>query len=154
MGSEMCIRDSVNKDGLSDLLIGNANGDAYLIHGNRFNTIAATVEGVESAASAPYVAGADLVGDGSSDLLVVPSSDLADQFGFNSRSLASVPLINGSMLASVSPDAPTTGTPSVAGGQSIQLNAPSLFALAASNIVTGDVTVGQGAGFDLSLIHI
>ena len=70
----------VNKDTLSDLLIGNADGDAYLIHGDALGAIASTIEGVESASSAPYVSGADLVGDGSSDLALVPSDDCFARF--------------------------------------------------------------------------
>ncbi|HSH04040.1 MAG TPA: LamG-like jellyroll fold domain-containing protein [Anaerolineae bacterium] len=64
----------VNKDGQGDLLIGNADGDAYLIHGNDLTNIAATIANVDSAASAFSTGAADLAGDASADLLLVPSA--------------------------------------------------------------------------------
>jgi uncharacterized repeat protein (TIGR01451 family) len=68
----------VNADGYNDLLVGNANGDAYLFLGSatpaNLLTEAATLTGVAAAAAASYAAGADLNGDGSSDLLLVPAA--------------------------------------------------------------------------------
>lgn len=67
----------VNGDGRSDLLLGAAsNHTAYLIYGqSNFPTspnIAATLTGVDGAASSPYAAGADLNCDLSADLLLLP----------------------------------------------------------------------------------
>ncbi|MEM7798765.1 MAG: hypothetical protein AAF633_06220, partial [Chloroflexota bacterium] len=143
----------VNKDGLSDLLIGNAAGDAYLIHGNSFSTVAATLEGVATAASAPYVAGADLVGDGSSDLLVVPSADLSSQFGFDSSSLATQPLINSSMVPASAAAPTTVGQPAVNTTSNNQINSITQFQVVSTEIMTGDVTVGDGVGYDYSTIQ-
>ena len=70
-----------NKDGNSDLLIGNADGNAYLLLGGSLNTIASTIEGVSGSASAPYTKGADLAGDGSADLLLVPSTSPSTREG-------------------------------------------------------------------------
>ncbi|MCW5849363.1 MAG: VCBS repeat-containing protein, partial [Anaerolineae bacterium] len=68
----------VNADGKADLLLGTAAGNAYLIHGaasfSAPPTVAATLTGVASAASAPYAAGADLNCDQSSDLLLLPTT--------------------------------------------------------------------------------
>ncbi len=86
-----------NKDGKSDLLVGNADGDAYLLLGGDLNTIAATVEGVAGSASAPYTTGADLAGDGSADLLLVPSASAASNGGFG--------LLNTAKPAHISQDA-------------------------------------------------
>ncbi|MCP4212937.1 MAG: hypothetical protein GY764_15875 [Halieaceae bacterium] len=67
----------INADGFADLLLGTASGDAYLIYGAdslaAIPPIAATIEGIESAASAPYATGADINGDLSADLLVLPT---------------------------------------------------------------------------------
>ena len=89
----------VDKDGRSDLLVGNDDGDAYLITGNDLNSVAATLAGVETAASAPlYVSGADLAGDGSSDLAVVPSAVAAGELGYDGFGGARVPFISRSYL--------------------------------------------------------
>ena len=73
----------VDKDGRGDLLIGNGDGNASFISGANLSNVAATIEGVESAASAPYVAGADLAGDGSSDLALVPTAAVAAALGYD-----------------------------------------------------------------------
>jgi len=62
----------VDADGSNDILLGNANGDAYLVLGKDLSDVEATLTDVKAAASAPYAAGADLNSDGSSDLLLVP----------------------------------------------------------------------------------
>ena len=63
----------MDADGLSDVLLGNANGDAYLVLGANLDEVQATLTSVDDAASAPYAAGADLNSDGSSDLLLLPA---------------------------------------------------------------------------------
>ncbi|MBC8422471.1 MAG: FG-GAP repeat protein [Chloroflexi bacterium] len=63
----------VDYDGLGDILVGNADGDAYLILGKDLSEVKATLTDVKASASAPYAAGADLNSDGSSDLLLVPA---------------------------------------------------------------------------------
>jgi hypothetical protein len=63
----------VDADGLADILVGNADGDAYLILGEDTAAVEATLTGVETAASTRYAAGADLNSDGSSDLALVSS---------------------------------------------------------------------------------
>ncbi|MCP4363502.1 MAG: hypothetical protein GY796_36335, partial [Chloroflexi bacterium] len=73
----------VDRDGRHDLLVGNANGDAYLIVGNDLNNVAATFTGVDTAASSLYAAGADLNSDGASDVLLVPSASAAAGLGLN-----------------------------------------------------------------------
>ncbi len=72
----------VDSDGLNDVLIGNADDNAILILGSDLDTIQATLTGVETAASAPYAAGADLNSDGSSDLLLVPTEAATEHAGF------------------------------------------------------------------------
>jgi uncharacterized repeat protein (TIGR01451 family) len=68
----------VNGDGRSDLLLGTGNGNALLILGapsfSASPPVQATLTGVAAAASAPYALGGDLNCDGSSDLLLVPTS--------------------------------------------------------------------------------
>jgi hypothetical protein len=69
----------LNADGINDILVGNANHDAYLFLGtseltpsSRLPEIAATFQAVGAAASTPYASAADLNSDGSSDLLLLP----------------------------------------------------------------------------------
>ena len=68
----------VNADGYTDLLLGDASGNALLILGGAnlppAPPIQATLTGVSGAASVPYATGGDLNCDGSSDLLLLPSS--------------------------------------------------------------------------------
>ncbi|MEJ2746604.1 MAG: hypothetical protein P8183_01600, partial [Anaerolineae bacterium] len=64
----------VNSDGRADILLG-TDSDAHLFHGGSLGSVQATIEGVQTAASAPYLGGADLNSDGSDDLLVVPTTD-------------------------------------------------------------------------------
>ena len=84
------VSDTAN-EGLNDIVIGNANGDAYLFLGssglNTVPPVAATLTGAAAGASVPYGGGGDLNADGSDDLLLVPSTALA---GLNG--LADVPL--------------------------------------------------------------
>ena len=122
----------VDKDGRGDLLAGNSNGDAYLILGSDLNNAAATLEGVETAASTPYIAGADLAGDGSSDIAVIPSASAAAALGLDGFNAAPArgPFISRSSL-------PEAGGISAAqadssGGQRA--------------VLTGDVTVAPVGG--------
>ncbi|MFN2241891.1 MAG: kelch repeat-containing protein, partial [Anaerolineae bacterium] len=66
----------VNADGMADLLLGTGDNRAYLILGradwDAQSGVEATFVGVAGAASAPLAGGADLNGDGSSDLLLLP----------------------------------------------------------------------------------
>ena len=67
----------VNGDGYDDIVLRNASLQAYLIYGAASMptapTPAATLDAVGLVASTPYAAGADINGDGSSDLLIVPT---------------------------------------------------------------------------------
>ena len=71
-----------DKDGLGDLLVGNVDGDAYLLLGGDLNNVAATIEGVASASSTLNTKAADWVGDGSADLAIVPSAEMAGELGY------------------------------------------------------------------------
>ncbi len=69
----------VNADGRMDIVLGNALGDAILIHGapniaTALPNVAATFSGVTSAASTPFAAGADVNCDASSDILLMPAA--------------------------------------------------------------------------------
>ena len=110
-----------NKDGNGDLLIGNADGNAYLLLGGNLSTVAATIEDVTSAATAPYTAGADLAGDGSADLALVPS----DTSGFGRQLDKARPVF---VKPSALPD--YSATVSRDNGRGLTM--------------TGDVTVGAG----------
>ncbi len=61
----------VDVDGRADILVQNANGDLYLILGKDVAKVHATFTEVATAASTRYPEGADLNGDGSSDLFLV-----------------------------------------------------------------------------------
>ena len=86
----------VDRDGQNDLLIGNANGDAYLILGSNLNNVEATLTGVDSAASSPFAAGSDVNSDAASDLLLVPSAAAAAESGL--EGFGPLSLITQSML--------------------------------------------------------
>ncbi|HSH05610.1 MAG TPA: Ig-like domain-containing protein [Anaerolineae bacterium] len=75
----------VDADGRGDLLLGNADGDAYLFLGSDLSQVQATISGVETAVSAPYFAGADVNADGSSDLLLLPSAATGGFAEYQSR---------------------------------------------------------------------
>ncbi len=64
----------VDDDGLADILVGNAEDNAYLILGKDTSEVKATLTDVRAAASTLHAAGADLNSDGSSDLLLVPGT--------------------------------------------------------------------------------
>ncbi len=64
----------VDDDGRADILVGNADGDAYLILGEDVTAVQATLTAVKAAASTRHPTGADLNGDGSSDLLLTPDT--------------------------------------------------------------------------------
>ena len=64
----------VDDDGLADILVGNAEDNAYLILGKDLSEVKATLTDVKAAASTLHAAGADLNSDGSSDLLLVPGT--------------------------------------------------------------------------------
>ncbi|MEM7798767.1 MAG: hypothetical protein AAF633_06230 [Chloroflexota bacterium] len=103
----------VDKDGRGDLLIGNANDEGVLILGSDLNSVAATIEGVESSASAPTVAGSDLAGDGSSDLALVPTAAVAAALGYDGfGSTINAPFIPRSALPIANPIvAPVANSP-------------------------------------------
>ena len=116
-----------NKDGNSDLLIGNADGDAYLLLGGDLTTIASTIEDVEGSASAPYTKGADLTGDGSADLLLVPADTATRDTEFGVLNTAKPAHVNATAL----PNRAAPSTNGSANGRGVMM--------------TGDVTVGAGA---------
>ena len=91
----------VDRDGKNDMLLGNSDGNAYLVLGNNLGTAAATLTGVDRAASAPYAAGADVNSDGASDLLLVPSATAAADAGL--EGFGTLSQITQSMLPVASP---------------------------------------------------
>ncbi|MCP4542038.1 MAG: hypothetical protein GY832_33345 [Chloroflexi bacterium] len=126
----------VDKDGQGDLLIGNSDGDAYLVLGNDLGSVAATVEGVAAAASAPYVAGADLAGDGSSDWLLVPSASAAAALGYDTA--------GGTMQKIRKPFVNNASLPRASTGS----QAPALATRRPMAPTAGDVTVGTSGSAD------
>jgi hypothetical protein len=101
----------VDADGRDDILIGNADDNAYLILGQNVNAVAATLTGVEAAASTPYAAGADLNSDGSSDLLLVPHETTAADHGMDGAAFG-IPHVDASALPVAAPAAsPETPAP-------------------------------------------
>ncbi|MBN1317965.1 MAG: FG-GAP repeat protein, partial [Anaerolineales bacterium] len=88
----------VDADGHADILVGNTEGNAYLILGDDPSVVKATLTGVLKAASTPYAAGADLNADNSSDLLLVSGESIASG---RSLSYTSLPHIDPDQLPTV-----------------------------------------------------
>lgn len=78
----------VDNDGLNDILIG-GNDDAHLVLAGNLSGTQSTISGVAAAASTPYSAGSDLNSDGSSDLLLLPTT--TGGVAANSASTAALP---------------------------------------------------------------
>lgn len=135
----------VDKDDRGDFLIGNAAGDATLILGSDLSNAAAIIEGVATAAAAPYIAGADLAGDGSSDLLVVPSEAAAGGLGYaTTLNQVQAPFIDSAWLPA--------GGNSGATVSNLQPQQRTGILGAGQLLVEGDVTVGP-AGADYTSIQ-
>ena len=120
----------VDQDGRADLLIGNADDNAYLISGSDLSSVAATIDGVASAASTPLnPAGADLAGDGSPDLALVPTAAVASALGYDGfGSVSDTPFIPRNALPTSNPIVtPVTITPD-------------------QTLLPGDVTVAVSGG--------
>lgn len=88
----------VDADGRADILLGNTEGNAYLILGDDPLIVKATLTGVVQAASTPYAAGADLNADGSSDLLLVSGESAASG---RSISYSSLPHVDPDQLPTI-----------------------------------------------------
>ncbi|MCA9952037.1 MAG: hypothetical protein KDE48_20445, partial [Anaerolineales bacterium] len=63
----------VDRNGHSDILVGNADGDLFVIGGENLSAVDATIENVRAVASAPYTRGGDLNADDAADIVVMPS---------------------------------------------------------------------------------
>ncbi|MCO5195130.1 MAG: right-handed parallel beta-helix repeat-containing protein [Anaerolineae bacterium] len=81
----------VDDDGRNDIVVGNADGNAYLLLGSDVTVAAATLTGVDGAASTLIASGADINSDGSSDLALIPSSSAASGVGMNGGVTANLP---------------------------------------------------------------
>lgn len=91
----------VDRDGRNDILVGNADGDAYLLLGSNLQSVAATFAGVDGAATTPFAAGSDLNSDGASDILLIPSTSAAIEAGL--ESFGAAPFVNPLWLPGVTP---------------------------------------------------
>ena len=81
----------VDDDGRNDIVVGNADGNAYLLLGSDVTVAAATLTGVDGAASTLIASGADINSDGSSGLALIPSSSAASGVGMNGGVTANLP---------------------------------------------------------------